>query len=64
MKRKKHVPKSFLCHKRMYYPNNTINYFDPTNFIVDYKSRDVAEYIKSCFLKQNSSKGRTKKNYK
>lgn len=49
--KKKTCAKSYLCHKRMYYPNNTINYFDPTNFIVDYKSRDVAEYIKSCFFK-------------
>lgn len=43
--------KNFLCHKRMYYPNNTINYYDPTNYIIDYKSRDIAEYLKSCFIK-------------
>lgn len=49
--KKKACSKSFLCHKRMYYPNNTINYFDPTSFIIDYKSRDIAEYIKSCFFK-------------
>lgn len=49
--KKKACSKNFLCHKRMYYPNNTINYFDPTGFIIDYKSRDIAEYIKSCFFK-------------
>lgn len=43
--------KSFICHKRIYYPNNTINFFDPSSFIVDYKARDIAEYIKSCFFK-------------
>lgn len=49
--KKKECTKSFVCHKRIYYPNNTINYFDPTSFTVDYKSRDIAEYIKSCFFK-------------
>ncbi len=49
--KKKTCLKNFVCHKRIYYPNNTINYFDPTGFVVDYKSRDIAEYIKSCFFK-------------
>lgn len=31
---------------RIYYPNFAINYYDPTNFIVDCRVRDMAEYYK------------------
>lgn len=54
--RKGYVKKNFICHKRIYYPNNTINYYDPTCYIIDYKARDVAEYIKSYFFKSKESK--------
>lgn len=43
--------KRYLSHSRIYYPNNTINFYDPTEYIIDYKSRDYAEYIKSKIMK-------------
>src|SRR5574344_430377 len=36
-----------FAHTRIYYPNKAIDYYDPTNLIIDYKIRDFAEYIKS-----------------
>mgnify|MGYP006070688561 CR=1 FL=1 len=36
----------FLCHERISYSN----YFNPTNFIMDFYARDVAEYIKFLFF--------------
>lgn len=43
--------KKYLSHYRMYYPNNSINYYDPTEYTIDYLSRDYAEYTKSKFFK-------------
>ena len=38
------------CHKRVYYPNYSINYLNPVNYIYDYSIRDISEYIKSAFF--------------
>ena len=38
------------CHKRIYYPNMSINYLNPINYIIDYDIRDIAEYLKSAFF--------------
>ncbi len=38
------------CHKRVYYPNQTINYFNPISYIYDYEVRDIAEYLKETFF--------------
>lgn len=38
------------CHKRVYYPNESINYLNPINYIYDYEVRDIAEYLKSTFF--------------
>ena len=35
-----------LVHNRVYYPNKAINYYNPLNLMIDYSSRDLAEYIK------------------
>ncbi len=53
---KSEAKKEYVCHRRIYYPNNTINYYDPTNYVIDYKSRDIAEYIKSWFFKEENVK--------
>ncbi len=39
-----------LSRKRIFYPNMTIDYFNPLYFIFDLEIRDVAEYIKSKFF--------------
>lgn len=39
-----------LCHKRINFPNLSIDYLNPLNFIFDLKVRDIAEYIKSIFF--------------
>ena len=39
-----------FCHRRIYEPNIKLNFYNPTNFIVDLEVRDVAEYIKVLFL--------------
>ena len=35
--------------KRIIYPNYSKNFFNPLNLVVDYRVRDIAEYIKSVF---------------
>lgn len=39
-----------ISHRRMTYPNYSINYLDPTNMLIDVRIRDVAEYIKVKFF--------------
>jgi len=39
-----------LSHKRIYYPNYSLNYLNPLSFVFDLEVRDVAEYIKCCFF--------------
>ena len=41
-----------LSHKRLYYPNYSINYYNPLTFIFDLRVRDIAEYAKSKFFKK------------
>lgn len=40
----------YLCHIRF---SNDIDFYDPLNIIVDYKMRDIAEYIKKEFYLKN-----------
>ena len=42
------------CHKRIYYPNMSINYLNPISYIYDYGVRDIAEYLKSAFFNDES----------
>lgn len=39
-----------LSHKRIYYPNLGINYYNPLSYIFDLEVRDIAEYIKGAFF--------------
>lgn len=40
-----------LCHKRLKFPNMGCDYLNPLSFIFDLEIRDIAEYIKSVFFK-------------
>lgn len=42
-----------ISHRRITYPNYTINYLDPTNMLIDIRVRDIAEYTKSKFFNGN-----------
>ena len=42
-----------ISHRRIYYPNYSINYNDPTNMLIDIRIRDIAEYSKSRFFKSD-----------
>ena len=44
----------FLVQKRIEYPNTSINYYNPITLVADYKVREVAEYLKSCFFNSKS----------
>ena len=35
-----------IVHNRIKYPNNTIDYYNTLNIMIDYSTRDLAEYIK------------------
>lgn len=45
----------FISQKRIKYPNISLNYFNPLNIVIDYKVRDIAEYIKSMFFKNEDA---------
>ena len=42
--------KLFLSQKRINSPNLSLNFYNPLNLIVDYRVRDIGEYIKSSFF--------------
>lgn len=39
-----------LAHRRVFYPNYKLNFFNPLSFIFDLEVRDVAEYLKAMFF--------------
>lgn len=39
-----------IQHKRLTYPLNSLEYYDPTLLIIDIKTRDISEYCKSKFF--------------
>ncbi len=39
-----------ICHRRVKADETLIEYYNPLDLIIDHKTRDIAEYIKSCFL--------------
>ena len=41
-----------ISHRRIYYPNNRLNYYNPLSYVIDMPIRDVAEYIKGTFFCQ------------
>ena len=44
----------FLTQKRIKYPNISLNFFNPINLVVDYRVRDIAEYLKSKFWEEEN----------
>lgn len=43
-------PKIVWSHRRIFYPNYRVNYYNPLSFIFDIEIRDIAEYLKSIFF--------------
>ena len=43
-------PRIVWSHRRIFYPNYKINYYNPLSFIFDIEIRDIAEYLKSIFF--------------
>ncbi len=41
-----------ISHRRIKYKFNFIELYNPLNFVIDYKVRDIAEYIKSAFFNE------------
>lgn len=39
-----------IAHRKLHYPNFSLNYNNPLNYVVDLEVRDVAEYIKMLFF--------------
>lgn len=39
-----------LSHRRIFYPNTSLNYLNPLSFIFDLEVRDIAEYLKTEFF--------------
>ncbi len=44
-----------VSHKRIFQEKGSINFYNPLNFVVDNRVRDVAEYIKQTFYNDNFS---------
>ena len=42
-----------LAHRRIFYPNYRLNYMNPLSFIFDMDIRDIAEYLKAMFFKED-----------
>ena len=39
-----------LSHRRIFYPNTSLNFFNPLSFIFDLEVRDIAGYLKVAFF--------------
>ncbi len=44
-----------LSHRRILYPNYSLNFYNPLSFIFDLEIRDISEYIKSAFFKSEDA---------
>lgn len=49
------LDKITLSHRRIGYPNYKINFLNPLSFIFDLEIRDIAEYLKSAFFKDEDA---------
>ena len=47
---KEYIPNVVWQHRRIFYPNYKLNYYNPLSFIFDIEVRDVAEYLKAKFF--------------
>lgn len=52
---KKFDESTVVSHKRINSNNGTIDFYNPLNFILDNKIRDMCEFIKECFFSSNYS---------
>ena len=43
-----------LSQKRIMYPNILLNFFNPLNLVIDFRVRDIAEYLKTYFFEATS----------
>ena len=39
-----------VCHRRIFFPNYSLNYFNPLSIIIDLEIRDYSEYFKTLFF--------------
>ncbi len=44
-----------LSHKRIFYPNVSKNYYNPATIIIDYRVRDIGEYLKCYFFNSDET---------
>ena len=49
------LDKISLSHRRIFFPNYRLNYYNPLCFVFDLEVRDIAEYIKSCFFNSDNA---------
>ncbi|MBQ6546399.1 MAG: hypothetical protein IJL74_00170 [Bacilli bacterium] len=47
--------KKYICHKRIFFNMDLYDFLNPLNFVVDFKERDIGEYIKSFAMNKNFS---------
>ena len=46
--------KKYVNHRRIYYGEKAVDFYNPLNIILDYHIRDIAEYSKSAFMSGNN----------
>lgn len=51
-----HYTKKEVCHKRITYDMDLLSFLNPLELVIDYQTRDLAEYFKSYVLSANFSK--------
>lgn len=47
--------KKYVCHKRVSVNMDLYEFLNPLNFVIDYKERDIGEYLKSFVINKNFS---------
>ena len=47
--------KKYICHKRIPFNMDLYEFLNPLNFVVDFKERDIGEYLKSFVINNNFS---------
>ena len=45
--------KRYLNHKRIHFNETAFDFYNPLNIVIDYRTRDLAEYAKSLFIAGN-----------
>ena len=51
----KQSEKKYVCHKRTCVTMDLLEFLNPLNFVIDYKERDIGEYLKSYVTTKNFS---------